>query len=396
MLDSKNDKFLMSFGKMPIANNFLSKADFKDEFFYEMKVGFNEKYSLFKLLEHPKPEQMFNSKYPFLTGSSKFMVNHFQKFSDFISKNFIKTGEKIIEIGCNDGTMLNFFDRNKFDCLSFEPSINIAKIAENKYLKIIPDFFSCNHDLSKKFINETKVIYAANVICHIPDLNNLIKNVDKFLSKDGLFIFEEPYLGSMIEKVSYDQIYDEHIYIFSVSSIKKIFDEFSFELIDTIPQTTHGGSMRYVLARKGQYDIQNSVNKIEDSEKKIKLDSFEGLLEFKKKCLLSKEQTLNSIQEYKKKGFSISGYAATSKSTTILNFCGIDKKLIDCIYDTTPDKIGKFSPGMHIPIINYNEFKNNYPDVVYLFAWNHKDEIFKKEKIYNKRGGKWFSHVNLK
>ena len=396
MLDSKNDKFLMSFGKMPIANNFLSKTDFNNEFFYEMKVGFNENYSLFKLLEHPKPEQMFNSKYPFLTGSSKFMVGHFQKFSEFISKNFIKTGEKIIEVGCNDGTMLSFFDRSKFDCLGFEPSTNIAKIAEKKNLKIIPDFFSCNHDLSKKFINKTKVIYAANVICHIPDLNNLIKNVDKFLSKDGLFIFEEPYLGSMVEKVSYDQIYDEHIYIFSVSSIKKIFDEFSFELIDTIPQTTHGGSMRYVLARKGEYDIQNSVNKNEDNEKRIKLDIFEGLLEFKKKCLLSKEQTLNSIQEYKKKGFSISGYAATSKSTTILNFCGIDKKLIDCIYDTTPDKIGKFSPGMHIPIINYNEFKNNYPDVVYLFAWNHKDEIFKKEELYNKRGGKWFSHVNLK
>ena len=396
MLDSKNDKFLMSFGKMPIANNFLSKTDFKNEFFYEMKVGFNENYSLFKLLEHPKPEQMFNSRYPFLTGSSKFMVDHFQNFSEFISKNFIKAGEKIIEVGCNDGTMLNFFDRNKFDCLGFEPSKNIAKIAKNKNLKIIPDFFSCNHDLSKKFINKTKVIYAANVICHIPDLNNLIKNVDKFLSKDGLFIFEEPYLGSMVEKVSYDQIYDEHIYIFSVSSIKKIFGEFSFELIDTIPQTTHGGSMRYVLARKGEYDVQNSVNKSEDNEKRIKLDIFEGLLEFKKKCLLSKEQTLNSIQEYKKKGFSISGYAATSKSTTILNFCGIDKKLIDCIYDTTPDKIGKFSPGMHIPIINYNEFKNNYPDVVYLFAWNHKDEIFKKEEIYNKRGGKWFSHVNLK
>ena len=192
MLDSKNYKFLMSFGKMPIANNFLSKEDFENEFFYEMKVGFNENYSLFKLLEHPKPEQMFNSKYPFLTGSSKFMVGHFQKFSEFISKNFIKTDEKIIEIGCNDGTMLNFFDRNKFDCLGFEPSTNIAKIAKKKNLKIISDFFSCDHDLSKKFINKTKVIYAANVICHIPDLSNLIKNVDKFLSKDGLFIFEEP------------------------------------------------------------------------------------------------------------------------------------------------------------------------------------------------------------
>ena len=396
MLDFKNDKFLMSFGKMPIANNFLSKSDFKNEFFYEMKVGFNEYYSLFKLLEHPKPEQMFNSKYPFLTGSSKFMINHFQKFSEFIFKNFINAEEKVIEIGCNDGSMLNFFNKKNFDCLGFEPSTNVAKIAKDKNLKIIPDFFSSNHDLSKKFIKQTKVIYAANVICHIPDLNNLIKNIDNFLNKNGLFIFEEPYLGSMIQKVSYDQIYDEHVYIFSVSSVKKIFNEFGFELIDAIPQITHGGSMRYVLARKGEYEVKDSVKKNEIMEKKMKLDKFEALSEFKKKCLLSKEQTLNSIHKYKKKGFSISGYAATSKSTTILNFCGIDKKLIDCIYDTTPDKIGKFSPGMHIPIVSYNEFKNNYPDVVYLFAWNHKDEIFKKEKAYNKKGGKWFSHVNLK
>ena len=104
---------------------------------------------------------------------------------------------------------------------------------------------------------------------------------------------------------------------------------------------------------------------------------------------------MNNLIEFKKKGLKISGYAATSKSTTVLNFCGIDEKIIDCIYDTTPDKIGKFSPGMHIPIINYNKFNNKYPDVVYLFAWNHKNEIFKKEKDFNNKGGKWFSHVDI-
>ena len=266
---------------------------------------------------------------------------------------------------------------------------------KNKNLSIIPDFFSVNNELSKKFIGKTKVIYAANVICHIPDLNNLIKTIDRFLGKKGLFIFEEPYLGSMVKKVSYDQIYDEHVYIFSVSSIKKIFHKFGYELIDSIPQTTHGGSMRYVIARKGVYEIQKSVSENQEYEKKVKLDNFEGLLDFKKKCALSKEQILFKLNEYKKRGLSIAGYAATSKSTTILNYCGIDNKVIDCIYDTTPDKIGKFSPGMHIPIMEYDEFKNNYPDVVYLFAWNHKDEILKKEKIYSEKGGKWFSHVNL-
>ena len=360
-----------------------------------MKVGFNDEYSLFKLLEHPKPEQMFNSKYPFLTSSSTYMIQHFKKFYEYIKKNYLQSlDEKIIEIGCNDGTMLNFFE-NKNSCLGFEPSSNIANIAKDKKLKIISDFFSSEALEANKFINETKIIYAANVICHIPDLNNLIKSIDKFLNKKGLFIFEEPYLGSMISKNSDDQIYDEHVYIFSVSSIKKIFKEFNFDLIDVLPQTTHGGSMRYVIARENEYEIKKSVQIYEASENKQNLNNFEGMLNFKNQCNLSKEKIINQLNMYKKDGKIISGYAATSKSTTILNFCGIGKNLINCIYDTTTDKINKFSPGMHIPIIDYKEFNKKYPDIVYLFAWNHKEEIFNKEKKFIENGGQWFSHVEL-
>jgi len=395
MLDSKNDKFLMSFGQMPIANNFIEKENFGDEFFYEMKVGFNDEYSLFKLLEHPKPEQMFNSKYPFLTSSSKYMVEHFKKFYEFILNNYIENeNEKIIEIGCNDGSMLNNFS-SKHNCLGFEPSTNIAKIAQDKKLNVIANFFSCNYLEAKSYINNTKIIYAANVICHIPDLNQLITDIDKLLNKKGLFIFEEPYLGSMVSKTSYDQIYDEHVYIFSVSSVKKIFNKFGFELINVLPQTTHGGSMRYIVARKGEYQIEKNVELNEQIEINQKIVSHDGLLNFKNKCNESKAKIIDMLNRFKEKGKLVSGYAATSKSTTILNFCQIRDDLINCIYDTTPDKIGKYSPGVHIPIVDYKEFQKKYPDVVYLFAWNHKNEIFNKEKKFIENGGEWFSHVEL-
>ena len=395
MINNSNDKQLMTFGKMPIANNFISKKDFQNEFFYEMKVGFNDEYSLFKLLEHPKPEQMFNSKYPFLTGSSIYMVNHFKDFNNSIQKNYLNNqNDKIIEVGCNDGSMLDFF-QNKEACIGFEPSTNVAEIAQKKGLKVIPEFFSSKSQEAKSFLGNTKVIYAANVICHIPDLNDLIKNIDAFLEKKGVFIFEEPYLGSMISKVSYDQIYDEHVYIFSISSIKKIFKKFNFDLIEVFPQITHGGSMRYVVARENEYEISKNVKIYEENEIKEKIHNFEGLKSFKEKCTLSKEKIINQLEQFKKQGKKVSGYAATSKSTTILNFCGINDNLIDCIYDTTPDKIGKYSPGMHIPIKDYKEFDRNYPDIVYLFAWNHKKEIFNKEKEYIEGGGKWFSHVEL-
>jgi methylation protein EvaC len=215
------------------------------------------------------------------------------------------------------------------------------------------------------------------------------------LNSNGLFIFEEPYLGSMFDKISYDQIYDEHIYIFSVTSVMKIFKIFDFELIDVLPQKTHGGSMRYVISRKGKRVKTSRLKKILDLEKIRHLDDFQSCVKFKNECEKSKLVLKNKLVNLKNKNLKICGYGATSKSTTILNYCEIGPKLIDCIYDTTKDKINKFSPGMHIPIKDMAKLKKSYPDVLYLFAWNHKNEIFKKEKKFLKMGGKWISHVNL-
>ena len=383
----------MTFGKMPIANGFIEKKNFDKEFFFEMEVGFSKDLSLFQLNDHPKPELMFNEKYPFFTGSSEYMKEHFRKFSQYLKNNYLGSNSKLIEIGSNDGTLLKNFIDQKDNILGFEPSKNVADLAKADGVPTTNEFFNSeNASKYKNFLGKTDAIFASNCICHIPDLNNLIKGIDLLLSKSGAFIFEEPYLGSMFEKTSYDQIYDEHIYMFSLLSISKIFSLYDFELVDALPQNTHGGSMRYIIKRKGNTKQSKQLLNLIDKEKINSLDTIESCLNFKKNCELSRSKIVKKINELKSNDKKICGYAATSKSTTILNYCQIDNSQIDYICDTTHEKIGKYSPGTHIPIVAMDHFYNNQPDAAYLFAWNHKEEIFKKEKNFN---GEWFSHVEL-
>ena len=196
----------------------------------------------------------------------------------------------------------------------------------------------------------------------------------------------------MYKKVSYDQIYDEHIYMFSVTSINKIYKSFGFKLIDAIPQNTHGGSMRYIISKNSGQKISNRLKKIFKNEKKFNIDTFKGCKIFKNKVEKSKVNLIKKIKKIKMEGLKICGYGATSKSTTILNYCKIGPRLIDCIFDTTQDKINKYSPGMHIPIVDYKYFKKSNYKKIFLFAWNHKKEILKKEK--NKKNIEWFSHLS--
>lgn len=390
----KKIKTIMSFGKMPMANGFLKKKDFKKEFFYNLKVGFNESNYLFQVGNHPQSSKIFNNKYPFFTHKSKFMVKHFKNFFNWLKKYYLKEGAKVIEIGSNDGTFSSHFAKKNYDVLGFEPSLNVANIARKKRLRVISNFFNYkNTSKLKKLKNKIDLICAANVICHIPDLKDLIKSIDQMLSKDGFFIFEEPYLGSMFKKVSYDQIYDAHVFIFSLHSVKSIFNSFGFDLIDALPQKTHGGSMRYVIARKNSHKVKKKVNFIINREKKLKLHKISSCMNFKNKCHKSREKFRSKIFNLKKSGKKICGYAASAKSTTALNFCGINYRHIDYIADSTKEKIGKFTPGTHIPIKSIEYFRKNYPDIAILNSWNHKIEIFKKEHKFRKKGGKWISHV---
>ncbi|MDB2341945.1 class I SAM-dependent methyltransferase [Candidatus Pelagibacter bacterium] len=389
-ISKKKSKVFLNFGKMPLANGFIKKNKITKEYYFPLKVAFSQKLSLVQLCTNPHPNKMFNKTYPFYTSSSSSMIKHFNKFARFVKKKYLKKNSLIIELGSNDGTFLSNFDKKK--SYGFEPSKSVHDVAKKQGIQSINKFFNLkNISKLKKNYNKFDLIVGSNVFCHIPNQIELMKSIDKLLSINGTIILEEPYLGSMYKKVSYDQIYDEHIYMFSLTSIEKIYRLFNFQLVDAFPQSTHGGSMRYILKRKGNIKKSKRLLKMMKLEKKRNVDSLKGCKIFEKKVQNSKIKLIKKINKILSTGERICGYGATSKSTTILNYCGIDNTMIDCIFDTTPDKINKLTPGTHIPVKDYKYFKKSSYKHVFLFAWNHKKEILKKEK--NKKNIKWFSHL---
>ena len=385
----------MTFGKMPIANGFLNPEDFATEYFYELKPVFCENCLTFQIAEQPDPKKMFHSNYAFFSRTSTHMVNHFRSYSDWIISEHLSSPDPfVVEMGSNDGAMMENFSKQNIRHLGIEPSENVAEEARKYGINTLCSFF--NLETSQKIVSEhgcADALIAANVMCHIPDLHGVAKGIDYLLKPEGVIVFEEPYLGDMIENTAYDQIYDEHVYMFSAHSVRNIFKKYGFEIIDIKPQKTHGGSMRYVLARNGKKTISKNVEKKITYEDEKKLHLKETYDRFREKCELSRKNLVNLLQQQKKDGKRVVGYAATSKSTTILNYCEIGPDLIEFISDTTPIKQGKYSPGVHIPVHSYHKLQSKYPDSLVLFAWNHKEEIMAKESSFLESGGEWITYV---
>lgn len=389
------EKF-MTFGKMPIANGFLTKDQIKNEYFFELAPAFCSKCEMFQIVDQPDPQMMFHENYAFFSSTSVNMQKHFKEFSDSVSETYLagRSDPFVVEIGSNDGIMLRNFQQMGIRHLGVEPSQNVAEIARSKNINTVSEFFSTElADKIEAEYGKADVILSANVICHIPDINSVAAGIRKLLKPQGVFVYEDPYLGSMVEKTSYDQIYDEHVFIFSARSVANAFGRHGLELIDVKPQKTHGGSMRYYIALKGQYMPNPSVSALIAKEQAQGLDKPQTYLKFRDNCERSKENLLLMLKKAKAEGKRVVGYAATSKSTTVMNYCGIDTSLIEFISDTTPIKQGKLSPGTHIPVKAYDEFQKNYPDYALLFAWNHSEEIFAKETAFRNQGGKWIVFV---
>jgi methylation protein EvaC len=385
----------MSFGQMPLANGFLAPDQFADEYFFELSVASCPRCGMFQLMEQPDREKMFNEYYPFYSGTSKGMAVHFQEFAEHVKKDYLFFSDPfVVEIGSNDGIMLRHFSSDGIRHLGIEPSLNVAQVAIDSGINTISAFFDedCAREIVKKY-GQADAFLAANVMCHIPYLDSIIKGMGILLKPKGIVMFEDPYLGDVIENTSYDQIYDEHVFLFSLSSISYFFGQHDMELIDIEPQETHGGSMRYVIARKGMYTVSDRVYMQLKKEKNMGLDKPETYESFRKDCEHSRESLMALLHDLSRQGKRIVGYAATSKSTTIINYCGISTDLIEFISDTTPIKQGKFSPGVHIPVRPYEEFSKNYPDYALLFAYNHAKEIMAKEQKFVASGGKWIVYV---
>jgi methylation protein EvaC len=386
----------MSFGRMPIANGFLKPDEIEHEYFFELAPAFCDACGMFQLIEQPQPEKMFHQQYAFYSSTSRYMQRHFEAFAHAVINGPLagRADPFVVELGSNDGIMLQHFQGRGLRHLGVEPSANVADVARGRGISTVSAFF--NSKLAAEISAEhggADAILAANVMCHIPDLPGVAAGVQRLLKPDGIFVFEDPYLGDMIAKTSYDQIYDEHVFIFSASSVRRAFAHFGLDLVDVAPQVTHGGSMRYTLAPKGSRKISKNVDEQLAKEAALGLDRAETYLQFKKNCENSRAALIQTLERLCGQGKRIVGYGATSKSTTVTNYCKITPEHVEFISDTTPIKQGRLSPGAHIPVRRYDEFVERYPDFALLFAWNHAAEIREKETGFVAAGGRWIVYV---
>lgn len=374
-------KKFLDLGRQPIANNFLSPDQFDNEYFYHLEVFFCPECYSVQIGECPPPSMVFNEKYPFFSSTSILMKQHFKELAELIIAFYLPIKGFIVEIGSNDGTFLeNFKHLYSFRAsyLGIEPSESVADIAFERGINTWNIFF--NEECAEKIINfkrKADVIVSTNVFPHILYRHSVLKGIKKLLVPSGVWINEEAYLGDTIKKVTYDQFYNEHIFYATVSSYEKMMKLFDLEIVDIEFLNVHGGSIRFYIKHISK-GVPNQ--KVTDIIKEENLSTFDVFESFEKKVKYSKDYLLSILSDLKKNKKEIVGYAATAKSSTITNYCKIDKSMVSKIYDTTPIKHWLYSPGMHIPIVPYDYFERDKAKDIVLFAWNHATEIFEREK----------------
>ena len=386
-------KNFLNLGRQPIANSFLSsisKKSLKSEYFYNLIISFNTKNFLVSVKKPVNPKIQYTDKYAHRASESQTMRNAFRSAALKLYKRF--KPKKIMEIGSNDGVFLKNFPRQKV--VGVEPCKNLAEITKKKF-KTYPNFW--NKILSKKILekhSKVDLIFSANTISHIPNLKETFEAIFNIISDDGVFVIEDPSLSSVIKINSYDQFYDEHVYVFSTLAVENIVKKYKLRLFDVEKINTHGGSLRYFICKNdSKHKKTKRLVSILNEEKKIGLDNFNTFKKFAKRVKNSKKKLVSLLKKIKKNNNKIISYGATYKSTTVFNYCKIDTRDIHYVTDTTFNKQGKFTPGTHIPIISPEIGFNESVDYAFLGAWNFKREILNKEKKYIKRGGKFITHV---
>ena len=383
-------KEFLDLGRQPIANKFLNKNEFNDEFFFDLKVVFDDKTKLVSLKNFVKPEMMFNESYAYHASMSETMKIHFQDLAENIQNEFFPTN--VLEIGSNDGIFIRHF--NPDTSVAVEPCENFADIVKDMEYKTYAKFWTKElSSLIKQEHGTMDLIYAANCICHIQDLDNAFTAVKNLLKPSGVFVFEDPSLIRMLERGSYDQIYDEHAHVFSVIALDNILRKNGLKIFSVDNLSVHGGSNRIYASHIDSGTVGDSVKQNINEEMVFGLDQFETYQIFADRVKTSKEVLNRKLSNLTKNGKRIVSIGATSKSSTVFNYCGIDSSLIECVTDTTPAKQGLFTPGSHIPVVSRDSVNLNDYDYAFLGAWNFKEVIANKESEFVKNGGKFITHV---
>lgn len=384
-------KFL-DLGFTPLADDFLPSNRLNEpEVYYPLEVFICNDCSLVQLGYVVPREILFQRDYPYVSSTTKTGVKHFHSLAKEVSSRFsLQPNDLVIDIGSNVGVLLEGFKNQGADVLGIEPAPNICQIAQANGIETISEFLS--EELALKIVKtkgKAKIVTGTNVVAHINDHYSLVRALEILLAERGVFIFEAPYLVNLIDNLEYDTIYHEHLSYLSVKPLIKLFRQFRMDLFDVQEVSIHGGSLRYFVARENNYPISSNVNRLVELENEKKIYQIDTVKNFAKSVQDNREELTWMLRSIKREGKRIVGVSAPAKGMILLNCCKIGPDILDFIAEKAPFKIGKYTPGMHIPILPDSELIKQMPDFALLLAWNFADEIMKNLDDYRKAGGKF-------
>jgi hypothetical protein len=286
-----------------------------------------------------------------------------------------------VEVASNDGYLLQYFEQEKIPVLGIEPAANVAKVAVEKGIPTLVQFFGVR--LAEQLAAEGRsadLLLGNNVLAQVPDLNDFVEGLRILLKPDGVLTLEFPHLLRLMERNEFDTIYHEHFSYFSMLTTVRILEAHGMKAFDVEELASHGGSLRVYACRieSQAHPVMPAVCDLIAQEEQAGLASGEGYESFARQVKNTKTALVEFLMNAHKQGKSVAAYGAPGKSATLLHYCGIGKDLIEYTVDRSPYKQGRFLPGNHIPIYHPDRIRETRPDYVVILPWNLKDEIMKQ------------------
>ncbi|HTZ72391.1 MAG TPA: class I SAM-dependent methyltransferase [Candidatus Aquilonibacter sp.] len=362
------------------------------EVYYPLHVHLCENCFLVQLDVFEQPENIFGH-YLYFSSYSDSWLKHADNYCEMMTKRFgLNERSFAVEVASNDGYLLQYFAKRNVPVLGVEPAANVAKVAIEKGVPTISEFFGTK--LAKQLVAErgaADVVLGNNVLAQVPDLNDFVEGLKIMLKPSGVLTLEFPQLLRLMEHNEFDTIYHEHFSYFSFLTTIRILEAHGLRVFDVDELPTHGGSIRVYACRAENttHQLQPNVAKVVNDERKARLDSVEGYAGFAAQVQRTKFALLDFLLTAARQGKSVAGYGAPGKSATLIHYCGIGKDLIQYTVDRSPHKQGRFLPGSRIPIYRPDRIRETKPDYVIILPWNLKDEIMKQLEYIREWGGRF-------
>lgn len=385
---------VLTLGPSPLANAFLrSPQEFQSEQRYPLNLYLCRQCSLLQLLDVVDPELLFRH-YLYVTGTSSTMAEHNREYAKTMAGLLdLKPGDLVAEVASNDGSLLRCFQAHGVDTLGIEPARNIAAAASASGIETVNEFFTRAVAGELRARRAARVVAANNVLAHVDDPVDFLGGCRDLVSDDGLVTIEVPYVGELLDRLEYDTVYHEHLSYFSIAALLKLCDRVGLAAvrIDRLP--VHGGSLRLYLSRSAGTHA-DAVRQLEDAERREGIADVTRYRRFADDVRASRTALLALLEELKFAGRRVAGYGAPAKGNTLLNYCGIDTRLLAYTVDKNPLKVGLYTPGTHIPVRDVSVLSGGEnPDYLLILAWNFADEIVRQQQPYAARGGRFIVPV---